>query len=1387
MKRFAILIGLILLTLLGLVVKAQECDTITSFPWIEGFEWESSDNTCWILNGFSINNPSISIGDIDEDDHAWSSNHLLTASGSGSYLITPAISLPADATTLAFVIKYANAGNKPLEVLVSTTAATDTALFTDTLALLPSGNPLKTRKLSLAEYAGQTIRIAVIHRAVSALRILEAGVDYNTLPKIASVTVPAKIPTGSATLCSTALRYGSTNGLQYTWSSAMGGTFTANALGDSAWVTYPTGDMTDTLTVVATNIYGSDTLSKTLYVVDCTPATTLPWSDNFDNGLICWQQAEGSNWITRSSNTLNVLHNKGNVLCSNISMDSVYDLIFSKPITLVGTTDDSIKLYWNTATSNGTFPHSYGLLITTDDPSSSSCTCDTLYRADSLVFGNNSWTEHSVSLAAYAGQTVHLAFYNHPLQLASASNQLIDLYIDDILIRPTAIPVITLEGPAEVNSEEMVTYTVTLTEGATNGLSYTWHSSLMDTAYIDNSINAQFSNFNLVYTTGGTDTITVIASNTQGADTAAIVVSVNDCSPLMLPWLEDFSTVTPVAYNAANGSLPPCWHHLWNGNNANYAPHIISSYPFNPISSYLQSNTALLMIAGTDEGFDSVAIVESPRFADPLKGQILSFFYMHESYDSGTLSVGYMQGNSFVSFSDMEQQQTGRSVSIRLDAFPPNIHQFALKWKKSGVWYGVIIDSIQVLASDSLPTVHIDAPAVTRAFDNTLLRAYLTNGDTTGLTYSWHSAMATTGQASLTAVGDIAYILYSTIGTDTISVIATNAAGSDTAWHTLEVVGSPAGTIHGPGNVFTDDTNIYAASMIYGIDSAVSFSWHSSMAVSGNATMLASDDTMRIVYLVGGIDTLTLTTSNVVGSSTTTRTVTVTECHISSFPWSEGFENGLSNCWRIWSNNHDEWMHNWSVHNYSYHAHSGSRYMFSQNLSGEIDTTQDWLMMPPIDVPSASHLNLNFYAWYMGEILTNTNPGLTIVASTQGRDNRAFFTDTLFSEQNNTGSNGTADYVLRSVSLISYEGQTVWIAFVHANKAMNLALDDISIDHSAIPVVDISGPTQLLSCDEGHFSATLLHGDATGITYTWHSNMADAGLATITTTDSTATIDYHAGGNDVITVTATNAAGSDTASIHCNITDCESVTQFPWSVSLTDYNNNKLTCWLWNGGWFINNYLGSGITCMTCEGLYIDTVDAWLITREIGVPNDMTQSYTLQWHMLCDHSVFQVLVSTQGRNDLSFFIDTLYAVMSDTSSWRTYTASLDAYRGQNIYIAFHNNGWYNSPENYSDGGVVRIDSVQILANNASVGIDNDWASALNFQLSIYPNPAQNDVTISISEPSFITVFDMTGKIVIPQTAIESEQIIPLSTFASGLYLIRCQTAYGIITKKLIIK
>ena len=741
--------------------------------------------------------------------------------------------------------------------------------------------------------------------------------------------------------------------------------------------------------------------------------------------------------------------------------------------------------------------------------------------------------------------------------------------------------------------------------------------------------------------------------------------------------------------------------------------------------------------------------------------------------------------------------------------------------------------------------------------------------------------------------------------------------------------------------------------MVYGVDSNVAFSWHSTMAAAGNATMIAVDDSMRIVYFVGGTDTLTLAITNILGSSTITRTVNVTGCHITTFPWSEDFESGLGNCWSTYSTLTDEWMQSWRVENYYYTAHGGSRCMMSQNLTGQYNNVADWLMMPPVEVPDSNSLALYFWVNYVG----NPSSGLKVLVSTTGGSSMAAFTDTLFSESTHTitgsGASYRSTYESRSVSLAPYVGQTIWIAFVHEGPCRGLLIDDISIETSGLPLAQITGPSSVLSCDTAHFVANILQGDTAGLTYTWRSNKVDSGAAGAVTNGATFDIDYYEGGTDVITLIVTNAMGSDTVTKQCSVIDCEPVTQLPWLVSL----NSTPTCWTRDGGWVVSNYFSSGITCMTVENWNYEAADSWLITREMAIPDDTTQSYSLRWHMLCDHSIFQVLVSTQGRSNHGYFTDTLYSVMTDTASWQNYDVSLDAYRGQNIHIAFHNCGWFNSPVNYSDIGVVRIDTVQILLTDDTIHVEppvsdtvwrtitvisadsmmgsvtgsgvymdssvvsitatanqgyhftrwndgdtqavrdvilvsdtlftayfaqdsvplNDtvWRTvtvnaimadgsdepmiadmvsgagtyidgtivtlegevhgcSLSFvfwitaegdtiydnpysfvvtsdvtftavfawsggvddvresgasNLEVYPNPASTSVTITVSEPSTITVLDIFGRVVIPQTSVVSKHNFQLSTFSlpSGVYFVRANSSKGITTKRLIVK
>ena len=1017
-------------------ITVYACPTISTFPWTEGFVQNGSYSACWVVDRYSHSNGSYFTCN-DEDGNSLTVHNYLSAF-SGGYLITPTIQLPANATNLSLVLTYRNCG---MEVRVGPTSATDTALFNNVIFHEePSGNRLKVRKIPLASFAGQTLRMALVRFGSGATSyVVSVGIDYDTLPKLHALTVPAKVPTGEAVLCTAPLRYGSTDSLHYTWHSALGGTFTTNAVGDSAWVTYAVGDMPDSITVTVSNRYGSDTLTNALYVIDCTPAVALPWLENFYDGSLCWYKPAGSNWHDAIPNQYSTDGERALIsLCTGDTMDQ---WVVSKAIDIPTDTNEGVILEWNVATNmtDTAYQPYYDVLVSIDSDRTNLAAYQ-LLQTDStgISAAGSMWINKShriASLAAYAGHTIYLAFRNHPVNYGSNS---VTLVVDNVLVRSTAVPVIRFEAPQSVESYDTVVYECNQTEG--RPCSYTWHSTLLDTTVVITD-----SHFHVFYTLGGTDTITVTATNAYGSATDTAVVYVADCAPLATPWMELFSSVAGTRFSVA-GSLPDCWHSSWNGTNSAFAPHVINYHQNTSINAYVSDNQALYLDAGfSSDGYDSVIVVESPVIAGGLSNKWLSFYYMQESATNGTLSVGYMHDSTFVSLATMPQQTTGRTVRIFLDSLPAYAERLAFQWRVPS-WWCVIIDSVQLISFDSVPVVHIATSAA--GGDSILFHANLTNGVASSLTYAWHSTMVASGQASMTAFGDSAYIVYTALGTDTVSVVATNAYGTDTARVVYTFMGSPVAVISGPSAVYSDDTVTYTAVLTNGSHTGLSYSWQSAMVDAGNAMLTSAGDSMRIVYLSGGTDTLTLTATNAFGTNTTTSTVDVTGCHINTFPWHEGFENGLGDCWSTWSNNTGSAMYSWFVANSSHSSHSGSCCIESANLTGAIDTTQDWLMMPPIEVPSTISLNLYFYVCFRGNLYHDC-PGLTIVASTQGRGNRAFFTDTLYFEQNHTGDIRTSDYVLRSVSLEAYMGQTVWIAFVHGNKAINLALDDISIVNGA--------------------------------------------------------------------------------------------------------------------------------------------------------------------------------------------------------------------------------------------------------------------------------------------------------------------------------------------------
>ena len=77
------------------------------------------------------------------------------------------------------------------------------------------------------------------------------------------------------------------------------------------------------------------------------------------------------------------------------------------------------------------------------------------------------------------------------------------------------LPVLSLlTAPTKTRTDSTISCSIELLRGASDGMTITWHSSLMDTSWIMNGANGfnRVSGFDVYYTVGGVDTITVVAS-----------------------------------------------------------------------------------------------------------------------------------------------------------------------------------------------------------------------------------------------------------------------------------------------------------------------------------------------------------------------------------------------------------------------------------------------------------------------------------------------------------------------------------------------------------------------------------------------------------------------------------------------------------------------------------------------------------------------------------------------------------------------------------------------------------------------------------------------------------------------------------------------------------
>ena len=355
---------------------------------------------------------------------------------------------------------------------------------------------------------------------------------------------------------------------------------------------------------------------------------------------------------------------------------------------------------------------------------------------------------------------------------------------------------------------------------------------------------------------------------------------------------------------------------------------------------------------------------------------------------------------------------------------------------------------------------------------------------------------------------------------------------------------------------------------------------------------------------------------------------------VSTFPWMEQFEYGTTPAgFTLIDNDGDgyNWDPSFLYSNGGTYGHNGSQGMIASasydNNVGAL-TPDNWMILPTMVIPAnATDLELS---WYEKGQDANYAAEFYSVYIATGARTVSTFTATTPVLTSTTGD----DWVKKTVSLSSYAGQTINIAFRHHNISdmYYLDIDDIRIGTAGAPELSLVGPTVLRAGDTAVYEAEVSGAN----TVTWGTD-ADY----IYADGNQLTVAWENGGTYYVAASATNNVGTVSDTLVVTVMDCAPITTFPfaegfendipcWKTVLADPNNS--------------NEFGVVMTdnAMNGDGAFVFSsydeatdYNQYLITPEITLPNDgfMVKFY---YFATSESESFRVMVSSTDDNLSSF-------------------------------------------------------------------------------------------------------------------------------------------------------
>ena len=760
------------------IVLVVDCGTIHHYPWKDDFEHGLA---CWYhLGGW------YSSSGFGHYDGAYCLRSCAHPNGTNEsyWIISQPFIIPSLSDTalmeLIWQMHSRNPGYTPFELRIATVSGNSMpqpGSFTTVMSENLYYGPWKRYRYNLSAYAGQTIRFMFYSTPGYYIDefeylLFDAVEIRSTRVPVLLLSAPMRVDHFDSVFYTAILDEGDTVGITYQWHSSLTG---QSVVSGGQWMLNYSVEGIDTITVIATNAWGSDTAMAVVQVCNC-PAVTAPFIPNFEDNTVmnCWSGFT-CQWYRDDIECVNEYRRIGDTSTWQFSGDSAnhyvsttrrYSWLVTPAIDLPNDAN-GLRLSWNQL--DGCYIR---VAIATGDEYFD------YTDFDSLVQEGNSSGPHSFPMRDYAGQRIHVGFFAYGTYGGS---------LDDIRISYAEIaPIAELTAPSNIGIQQAANVSASINDCPILGMAYNWHSTMAAAGRASMTIDS--FTCNIIYFDEGIDTVTFIISNDYGADTQQVTIGVVDCNGYAIPYIEDFNNVFGTAWRDTNGVIPLCWNRSFIGEDC--APKVLAqgSYPF---SSY--SSNALIMVGGNR---DSVTYALLPQFSVSLSQLVLVLTHIHESVSLGTLTVGYIDGSVFVPLNDLVAVRgEGRCDTISFAAAPPTATNMAFRWRCDVSWT-VLIDDVEVRLPTP-PRVQIYGPMAVDAFDTVTYNAQLIEGDTLGLTYSWYSSIS--GQWTS---GSQLSVVYQTPCVDTLMLVAVNNYGADTSvllvnvqwpdgWvHTLFVVSS---------------------------------------------------------------------------------------------------------------------------------------------------------------------------------------------------------------------------------------------------------------------------------------------------------------------------------------------------------------------------------------------------------------------------------------------------------------------------------------------------------------------------------------------------------------------------------------------------------------------